>query len=137
MSLFNKQCGEVFATFNDITICISNAHVEYDSTTKEVSVVKNDTDILSVTQDFINIKTTSYSESGDTLTCKTKGGSVTLDLQMFEEQPEEEEKEEKDEKGEKDDKEEKDADKKDDADEKEEKKEDDDEILADESDEKE
>ena len=101
MSVFDKQCGEVFATFNDITICLSNVHVENDSATKEISVVKNDTDILSVTQDFINIKYTSFSESGNTVTVKTKGGSVTLDLQMFEEQPEDEKDEKDDEKDDK------------------------------------
>lgn len=111
MSVFDKQCGEVFATFNDITICLSNVHVENDSATKEISVVKNDTDILSVTQDFINIKYTSFSESGNTVTVKTKDGSVTLDLQMFDEQPEEEKDEEKDEKDEKSDDNEKDDEK--------------------------
>lgn len=111
MSVFDKQCGEVFATFNDITICLSNVHVENDSATKEISVVKNDTDILSVTQDFINIKYTSFSESGNTVTVKTKGGSVTLDLQMFEEQPEDEKDEDKDDKDEKSDDEEKDDEK--------------------------
>ena len=111
MSVFDKQCGEVFATFNDITICLSNVHVENDSATKEISVVKNDTDILSVTQDFINIKYTSFSESGNTVTFKTKGGSVTLDLQMFDEQPEDEKDEDKDEKDDKSDDEEKDDEK--------------------------
>jgi len=111
MSVFDKQCGEVFATFNDITICLSNVHVENDSATKEISVVKNDTDILSVTQDFINIKYTSFSESGNTVTVKTKGGSVTLDLQMFDEQPEDEKDDEKDEKDDKSDDNEKDDEK--------------------------
>lgn len=101
MSVLDKQCGEVFATFNDITICLSNVHVENDSATKEISVVKNDTDILSVTQDFINIKYTSFSESGNTVTVNTKGGSVTLDLQMFEEQSEDDKDDEKEEKDEK------------------------------------
>ena len=104
------QCSEIFATINGVTMCMSNAHLEYDGNT-EVSIVKNDTDLISVTQDFINIECSSFSEGDNTVTCKCSSGTVIIDLKVIAEpEDEDDEKEEKKKGNEEDDDEEIEAD---------------------------